>query len=385
MNRDAFVRDVLHGGDKSLPTTLLRGLLTPLAGLHQIGLEAYLLPYRTGVRKQARLPVPVVAIGNLSSGGTGKTPMAALVAAHLQSTGRNVVLLSRGHGGQSESKRTARLVSDGKTVLLRPTEAGDEPVLLAESLPGVPVIVGRDRRVSGKSACETFAPDIILCDDALQFWQLHRDLNIVLLDARRPWDNGYVLPRGLLREPPRHIARAGVVVLTRADRASREHIERSRRQIARYAPSVPVFCATHAPQNWVSVGEKETGDVLPLSHLRNEKAFVFSGIADHAAFVETVRAQGVAVTGERGFADHHAYAPEEINALAASARASGADALVTTEKDAVKVGPLLAALRDKNAAPLPAYALRVGMQVENESAFFAAVEAALPARQNGAA
>ncbi len=383
MNREAFVRDVLHGGDKSLPATLLRGLLTPLAGLHQVGLEAYLLPYNSGVRKQTRLPVPVVAIGNLSSGGTGKTPMAALVAKHLQSTGRKIVLLSRGHGGQSESKRTARIVSDGKAVQLTPTEAGDEPVLLANSLPGVPVIVGRDRRVSGKLACETFVPDIILCDDALQFWQLHRDLNIVLLDAHRPWDNGFVLPRGLLREPPRHIKRAGIVVLTRANRATQKQLEQTRAQIAAYAPNVPVFCATHAPQNWVAVAANggSGAGILPLAHLRHEKAFVFSGIADHAEFVKTVRARGVHIVGERDFSDHHAYTPTDINEILRDARALGTTVLLTTEKDGVKVSPLLA---QADYGTLPVFALRVGMQVDNESAFFAAIEAALPVRQNGA-
>ena len=380
MNRDDFVKDILHDGDTRFPAALLRGLLAPLARLHQIGLEAYLLPYNIGLRKQTHLPVPVVAIGNLSSGGTGKTPMAALVASHLQ-TNRRVALLSRGHGGQNESKDTARVVSDGKTVLLAPDLAGDEPVLLAHRLPGVSVLVGRDRRVSGKMACDLFSPDVLLCDDALQFWQLFRDINIVLLDAQAPWDNGFVLPRGLLREPPRHIARAHIVVLTRADRASQAQIRETKAQIARYAPDAAVFCATHAPQSWVQIsGELGSGSgesaqtELPLFQLHAARAFVFSGIADHQAFAQSVRAQGINQTGERSFPDHHAYTEANLLELIAAAKKSNADVLVTTEKDAVKIAPLLAAAQN----PLPTYALRVAMKIDHEAAFFARIDELLP-------
>ena len=257
--------------------------------------------------------------------------------------------------------------------MLSPQSAGDEPVLLAQRLPGVPVVVGRDRRVSGKMACETFAPDVLVCDDALQFWQLFRDLNIVLLDARRPWDNGYVLPRGLLREPPRHLARAGIIVLTRADRASGQSLRETKAQITKYAPHTDVFCATHAPQSWVRVGEGNALNApLPLGHLSGETAFVFSGIADHAAFVQTVRAQNVPVVGERVFPDHYAYSQSDVSDILARAHELSASVLVTTEKDGVKIGPLWT-----GKANPPIYALRVAMQIENEAAFFARINAAL--------
>ena len=367
------MRDILHGGDSSFSAALLRGMLAPLAGLHQMGLEGYLLPYQTGLRKQTVLPVPVVAIGNLSSGGTGKTPMAALVASHLQKNNRRVVLLSRGHGGHNESKKTARIVSDGETVLLAPDVAGDEPVLLARMLPAVPIVVGRDRRVSGKMACELFAPDVLLCDDALQFWQLFRDINIVLLDAQNPWDNGFVLPRGLLREPPRHIKRAHIVVLTRADNATSPQIAAAKAQIARFAPNVPVFCATHAPRSWVEIGASAETE-KPLTALHNARAFVFSGIADHKAFARMVHAQGVQITGEHVYSDHHVYTESDISGIIVDAQKSRADVLVTTEKDAVKIAPLLAAAQN----PLPAYALRVAMKIDNEAAFFARFDSLLP-------
>jgi tetraacyldisaccharide 4'-kinase len=365
MDRDAFVEGILHGGDRSVGATLLRGLLTPLAWLHQVGLEVYLLPYRTGLRKRCRLGVPVIAIGNLSSGGTGKTPMAALVAGHLREMGKRVVLLSRGHGGTGESGYTPRIVSDGVNILLGPDEAGDEPTLLAQRLPGVPVIVGRDRRRSGRLAVERFAPDVIVLDDALQYWQLHRDLNIVLLDARRPFDNGYVLPRGLLREPPSHLARAGIVVLTRADRVSDEQRNTALAQVRRLAPNAAVFTATHAPQGWVT----PDGTLHASELLAGRSVFAFSGIADGKAFTETVAHLGAEVVASRDFGDHHGYTAADIAELV-QALPHGC-LIVTTEKDLVKVGPLW-------PADAPAlYALRIGMTVNDETAFFHRVETVL--------
>jgi tetraacyldisaccharide 4'-kinase len=359
--RDAFVEGVLHGTDRSVGATLLRGALTPMAWLHQVGLETYLLPYRSGVRKRYRLPVPVVAIGNLSSGGTGKTPMAALVAGHLRESGLRVILISRGHGGSGESGHAPRVVSDGKTVSLTPEEAGDEPVLLAHLLPGVPVVVGRDRRRSGRLAVEQFAPEVIVCDDAMQYWQLHRDLDIVLLDARRPFDNGYVLPRGLLREPPSHLARAGIVVLTRADRVAPDVLDATLARVRKLAPRAAVFTATHAPLGWVRASDDA---VLPLDALTGQQARAFAGIADGTAFFETARGLGVPLGECRAFGDHYAYTAADVQELAVA----GGGIVVTTEKDLVKVGPLWPA-----SGP-PLYALRIGMKLNDPAGFFAALD-----------
>ncbi len=367
-----LVEGVLHGKDRGVGAALLRGALTPLAWLHRAGLEAYLLPYRTGVRKRYRLPVPVIAIGNLSSGGTGKTPMAALLGAYLRDGGRRVTLLSRGHRGSGEKGDGGpRVVSDGERVLLGPDEAGDEPVLLARALPGVPVIVGKDRRRSGRLAVERFSPDVILLDDALQFWQLHRDLDVVLLDARRPFDNGWVLPRGLLREPPSHLARAGVVVLTRADRVGAADLARTVERVRRLAPGAAVATARHAPVGWVRSGGDDT--LLPADAFAGRPVTAFAGIADGRGFRETVAALGADVAAFTAFGDHHAYQAAEVATLAAAVPA-GAVA-VTTEKDLVKVGPLWPA-----AGAPPLYALRIGMALgDGAEELFRAVDVVLGA------
>lgn len=377
--RDRFVTDVLHGGDKSVGATLARAGLAGLAGLHRIGLETYLLPYNTGVRRRYRLPVPVVAIGNLSSGGTGKTPMAALVARNLHNAGKRVALLSRGHGGSGESGYSSRIVSDGQRILLGPEEAGDEPVLLARLLPGVPVVVGRDRRRSGRLALSFFRPEVLVCDDALQYWQLHRDLDIVLLDARHPFDNGYVLPRGLLREPPSHLSRAGVVVLTRADRVPQNELAATVARVQKLAPRAEVLTARHAPLGWVPESD---GSILAVSALEGLPVLAFSGIADGDAFAQTVQNLGANVVVRRDFGDHHAYTPGDIAELTRDAQAPNIRAAVTTEKDLVK-----AALLWPPTAP-PLYALRIGMCVENEARLWQRLQTvfeanALLAPQNG--
>lgn len=372
--RDRFVEGVLHGRDKGVHARVLRGLLTPLSWLHRAGLEMFLLPYRVGVRKRYRLArsdgswVPVIAIGNLSSGGTGKTPMAALVAKRLQSDRCRVVVLSRGYGGTTD--HAPRVVSDGEQVLLGASEAGDEPALLARLLPGVPIVIGKDRCQSGRLAVEQFAPDVIVLDDALQFWQLHRDLDIVLLDAARPFDNNHVLPRGLLREPPSHLARAGVVVLTRANRVSPDALNVTRRRLAVLAPRADIFTATHAPIAWVRAGDDEH---LPLHVLAGRDVLAFSGIADCGSFVATVEALGARVVALRDFGDHHAYEAADLAEL----HPPHVDAVVTTEKDLVKVaslwpGPTVPSL----------YALRIGMKLDDPGRFFERLQGSRDAVNN---
>lgn len=343
--------------ERSLRGALLRLLMTPLAGLHFVGLELYLLPYRLGVRKRTKLPVPVIAIGNLTSGGTGKTPMAALVGKKLREQGLKVVLLSRGHGGSHEREGGAKIVSRGEGMLLLSAEvAGDEPTLLAQLLPDVPVIVGRDRRVSGKLACDEFAPEVLLLDDALQFWQLHRDLDIVLLDARQPFGNGWMLPRGLLREPPFHLARAGVVVLTRADRVGPEALEQTKRRVQQLAPRASCFTATHAPQGWIDL----QGNEKPLAAFTGAEVGAFAGIADDQAFRASLEALKIKLKFFCGFGDHHTYNKEETLALLARAPQGP---FLTTEKDLTR----LRTLWPVEGPPL--WALRIQLVVSEHESF----------------
>ena len=351
-------------GRPGLPASLLRGFLGGCAGLYDVGLEAYLAGEGLGLRRRGRLPVPVISVGNLTVGGTGKTPMTQWLCRRLQAQGKRVAVLSRGHGGEG---RSVRVVSDeAGRVFLTAAEAGDEPVLLAYTLPGLPVLVGKDRRDSGREALRRHGLDALILDDGFQFWQLARDLDVVLLDARRPFDNGFPLPRGLLREPKRHLARAGVVVATRSGALTEEERRTMADRVRRLAPHVPLFFADHCAVGFVPADDLAS-PMLPLGQLQRTRVFAVSAIAQPASFVETLERAGARVVGHRDWSDHHKFSPEQAQGVLEEAARAGAEAVVMTEKDAVKWATL--------DAPrlLPIYALRIEMVLDDEESFMQAI------------
>lgn len=367
---EAYVLSVIAEPGRPGPTAAaLRGVLGGCAGLYEFGLETYLTAEALGLRRRNWLPLPIISIGNLTVGGTGKTPMTQLLCRRMQEGGKRVAILSRGHGGESQS---VRLVSDRDgSVFLTALEAGDEPYLLAQTLPGIPVLVGKDRRQSGREALRRFGLDALVLDDGFQFWQLHRDLDIVLLDARRPFDNGFALPRGLLREPKRHLRRAGIVVATRAGSLTADERQALAAQVSALAPNAPLFFADHRAAGLVPANDL-SAPVRPLSELRDRRVFAVSAIAQPQAFVETLRrAVGAKVVGQQTWADHHKISLSDAQATLAAAAQAGADALVMTEKDAVK-WPHTA-----EAESFSLDALRIEMAVEDEAVFLREVMARL--------
>lgn len=264
-----------------------------------------------------RLEVPVVCVGNLSTGGTGKTPMCALVADRLARRGLLPGILSRGYGS-----------SHGPN---------DEALLLERLLPGVPHVQDRDRVAGGRRLVERGCGSIVL-DDGFQHRRLHRDLDLVLVDATRPWGLPApiagaapvraLLPRGLLREPPSSLARASAIVLTRVSQASAADLERLEREIERFAPGKPILRADHRPARL----RDESGGVHALEALSGREVDLASGIGNPESFERSVRALGAHVRTHRVFPDHHQYVAGDLAALGADRRA-----LVVTAKDAVKL------------------------------------------------
>ena len=350
---ERYLLAVSQGLPGPLPM-LLRGVSAALAPLYCGGLELYLLPYHLGLRKRRRLPCPVLCVGNLTTGGTGKTPMTQTLCRLLRAEGKRVVVLSRGYGGANEYD--CAVVSDGERVLLNAHDAGDEAFLLASTLPGVPVVVGKDRRVTGALAWERFQPDVIVLDDGMQFWQLHRDLDIVLLNACAPFDNGWTFPRGLLREPPSHLRRAGIIVLTNAQRAGNAQVAEVQRQAAKLAPGCPVFTADLVP-----TGLRElTGKMnCPPAWMQGRKIAALSALGNPASFEAMLETLGASLTDCYRFRDHQTISTEALTRVCREAQAAGAEAILTTEKDAVKLNP--------DAATLPLFALQVDMQIAGEA------------------
>ncbi len=317
-----YLERVVTGEERGLISWLIRVLLWPLSMVYRIGLAVYLGLYSLGIRKRYRLPVPVISVGNLTFGGTGKTPAVQEICRMLLEQGMRVVILSRGHGG---SAKGSLIVSDGRTVLASASEAGDEPILLARTLPAVPVVVGKDRRASGDLACREFRPDVVLLDDGLQYWQLHRDLDIVVLDAERPLGSGFVMPMGDLREPASGLRRAGVVLANGL-------------RPGQWLPQVPsdtmVLGAERAP---TSLQRKDGGEI-GLDWLRDRKVVAFCGIGKPESFAQTLRSLGASVVDLLEFPDHHTYTPEDVAKIEAARASRGAESVVTTEKDWVRLG-----------------------------------------------
>lgn len=291
--------------------------------------------FEQGRLRSFRLPCAVVSVGNLAVGGTGKTPMVVHLAKLIQSSGHCVVIISRGYKGLYQKK--GAIVSDGNNTKCSARQAGDEPYLMAMLLDGVPVLVGQDRYSAGKVAVSQFQPDVILLDDAFQHLRLKRDLNLLLLDARLPFGNSFLLPRGRLREPVTALSRADAVILTRSD-VGQAHLP----EVMGRGRQLPVFRSVHKsvirgvacghevlpPLNELSMDVPSTNDI---------KAFGFAGLANNQAFFDTLGQLSIDLKGTLAFEDHHAYGDEEIAHIASTAVAAGAHWIVTTDKDYVRL------------------------------------------------
>jgi tetraacyldisaccharide 4'-kinase len=288
-----------------------------------------------GVLKQEKVGCPVVSVGNLTVGGTGKTPMVILLAGMLRDRGMRPAVLSRGYGGKSTSD--VLVVSDGRQVLAGPEEAGDEPVLIARRLKGIPVLAGSKRALTGRYARENFGVDVMVLDDGFQHRWIHRDLDIVLLDSRQPLGNGLLLPRGPLREPPVALVRAGVVAFTRSQDSAWPWMDK---EISGILSGRPVLRTRIRPTHLVGAD----GTELPLSFLAGKKVFAFAGIAQPESFRQTLEGLGGIIAGFRAFRDHHRYTPEDWGRIEHDAGLARADIVLATEKDLVKLQAIPQAL-----------------------------------------
>ena len=327
------------GGRYSLLLACLHLLSFPYRG--GVAIRNHL--YDRNILRQEKLPCPIVSVGNLTVGGTGKTPTVILLANLLREKGLRPAVLSRGYGGNA--KAPVNIVSDGNRLLMGWREAGDEPVLIAKSAPGVPVLTGSKRFLTGRVAVEHFGADVLILDDAFQHRALFRNLDILLVDAALPFGNDFLLPRGPLREPQGALSRAHLVIRTGGSGETEQPIPG--------APSLPSFRGIHRPQGLVEAG---TDRALSLAELQEEKVCAFSGIASPEAFRRSLTVLGAVVVAFRAFPDHHPYGPSDLDALRRLAGESGAKRIVTTEKDGVRLADFPAFLAEVSL-------LRIGMEI----------------------
>lgn len=333
----AHIEAVIRG-ERAGSTFPLRLLLQIAAVFYRSAVQLRIRAYERGLLKSYRLHCCVISVGNIVVGGTGKTPITIHLAERLSRMGRRVVVVSRGYRGSMEA--SGGIVSDGQRLLMDAAQAGDEPYLMAETLLkwGVPVLVGKDRVASGELAVRRFLPDVVLLDDGFQHLRLRRDIDIVLLDANQPLGNGRQLPAGPLREPETNLARCSAVIITRCQPESVrcESPDSLRVSGINGLPvfEKPIFFSTFRPFFRSGVAGHESNRA---ANLKGRRVFLFSGIARNVEFRRSVEELGGVVTGACDYTDHHAYTPGNIDHIDKSAVQSGAEMILTTEKDGVKL------------------------------------------------
>lgn len=332
---------------------LLFFLGRPLSPLYSVLMRIRAYLYRKGVLKRHRLPVPVVSVGNLTMGGSGKTPLVMYMARLLAKTG-NPAIISRGYGGKAGGE--INVVSDGKTIYLDASLAGDEPRLLAEALPGVMVLTGAKRPAVGRHAVESLHTDVILLDDGFQHMALHRDLDLVLFSARSFLGNGRVFPGGDLREPLNALGRAHAFVITGVDSQTRERADACKDFLQGRFPGIPVFAAEYRATGIVPGGNQQ--ETVTVAQAKEMLLFGFCGIANPESFRETLGRDCFDIVGFKSFGDHHRYTAQDVSVLLRLAQSKGAHGLIATEKDLVKLESLL------DGATLPVLALKIELVME---------------------
>ena len=331
--------------------------------------------YRNRILRDHPLGCLVVVVGNLTVGGTGKTPVVEKFARALRDRGRKVAILSRGYKSKTPplwkkawyaithtEEPPPRVVSDGRDVFLDSEQAGDEPYMLARNLPGVVVLVDKNRVKAGAYAIKRFGCDTLVLDDGFQYLALKGRLNLLLVDKTNPFGNGHLLPRGILREPVKHLRRANYIFLTKSNGRRDPELEGL---IARYKPDADVIECAHTPQ-YLQRMDSKAGAAAgrePLTWLKGRRIFAFCGIATPESFEKFLRELGALLVGRERYLDHYRYTPEDLQELYDAAEREGAECLVTTEKDAVRIP-------DAAGSPLPIYYLRLEIEIIRGAADF---------------
>ncbi|HKG61367.1 MAG TPA: tetraacyldisaccharide 4'-kinase [Pyrinomonadaceae bacterium] len=327
-------------------------VLPPLSLLYDAVTRTRLSLYRRGTFQTTKLDRPVISIGNITTGGTGKTPLVEYVARTIASQGKKVCILTRGYGRKDPHLQV--IVSDAYGVLASPSEAGDEPYLLATKLTGqAAVISSADRIAAGQEAIKDFGTEVFVLDDGFQHLRLARDLNILCVDATNPWGGGRLLPYGRLRESLEGLTRADCVVLTRCDQV--ESVDGLREEVLQLTGGRPIFESRMRPLRVVSLKNGPETIALP------GRVGAFCAVGNPSSFFESLTRLGYELGLERAFADHHAYSQSDVDALHQFARQTGANALITTAKDAVKLKGMAFSLR--------CYVLEIEIAIDDADAF----------------
>lgn len=337
-NLQTYLYKLVHStGARSFGEKAVLNILYSFSLIYRNLVNFQLQLYKWGLARRFKLNCFVISLGNITVGGTGKTPTAKVLAHRIQEMGYKVAILNRGY--RAKWKGDIGIVSDEHRVFMTADEAGDEAYLLAKSLPGVPVLIGTHRSVTGQYAVDNFGVDVVILDDGYQHWQLQRDLNILLIDSINLFGNGYMLPRGTLREPLSHINRADVCLLTKVDQAAPRSIDYICHIVREYNKDAWILRSMHKPLGVYEIGDlfgDHATTIMPLDTIAGKRVIAMSAIGNPASFEQTVNDIGAIVVESLRFPDHHDYTEQEVLDVITQAAEQGVEAIIITDKDAVK-------------------------------------------------
>ena len=355
-----YIYQIAYGPETPFYGWLILGFLRGCSYLYEYGVRLKLAMYDMGIKKKEKLDCCVISIGNITVGGTGKTPTAQKMADLIKRMGYRVVILNRGY--RSHWDKEIGVVSDGNKIFMTAYEAGDEAYLMAKTLPGIPVVIGKNRAVTGKYAVEKLNAEVIIMDDGYQHWHLERDLDVVLVDTLNMFGNGCVLPRGMLREPLENLNRGDLFLLTKTDQSSVLSRMQLRKTIERYNAKAPVVESVHHPKNFVEIADWYKGitqNHMDLSELEGKDVMVFSAIGNPSSFEQTLSSIGLNIKEAVRYPDHHDYGMLEMQYILERASSHKAVAMITTSKDAVKIPTEFI----YSSREIPLYILNMDIQV----------------------
>lgn len=365
-NFQTYFIDLVHSKEvDGLFPHLIMGILYIFSLIYGLLVNIKLAGYKYGIFQKQKLDCFVISLGNVTVGGTGKTPTAQRLARDIRDMGYRVVILNRGYRAKWHGE--VGIVSDGKRLHMDAAEAGDEAYMLAKHLPEVPVLIGAERAKTGRYAMEHFGAEVAILDDGYQHWQLERDLDILLVDAVNVFGNGYILPRGTLREPISHISRAGICLMTKVDQAAAGSCDYIRETVHRYNPEARIVESIHQPRCFIPLTEwyvNIASQGIDIAQMRGKRIMAVSAIGNPASFEQTLSDLGAVIIESLRYPDHHDYAMSEMTDIFQQAENAGAEAIVITEKDAVKIPADVA--REKWSIPIYVICVEVNFQKGSE-------------------
>lgn len=365
-NFQTYFIDLVHSKEvDGLFPHLIMGILYIFSLIYGLLVNIKLAGYKYGIFQKQKLDCFVISLGNVTVGGTGKTPTAQRLARDIRDMGYRVVILNRGYRAKWHGE--VGIVSDGKRLHMDAAEAGDEAYMLAKHLPEVPVLIGAERAKTGRYAIEHFGAEVAILDDGYQHWQLERDLDILLVDAVNVFGNGYILPRGTLREPISHISRADICLMTKVDQAAAGSCDYIRETVHRYNPEARIVESIHQPRCFIPLTEwyvNIASQGIDIAQMRGKRIMAVSAIGNPASFEQTLSNLGAVIIESLRYPDHHDYAMSEMTDIFQQAENAGAEAIVITEKDAVKIPADVA--REKWSIPIYVICVEVNFQKGSE-------------------